>query len=113
MTVVDQTKFNYSSDWKIDQLVQTGTATVSIPSSTATPAYVFVASLSPAFSGIPIVEGTWSNDGGTTWRQFGDPVLGGGVYLDVTSSQLQVKCQYTPATTIQIRYYVYADKVDY
>lgn len=113
MTFVDWTQFNYSSDWTIDQLIQSGTATISIPSSSATPSYVPLVSLSEQFSGIPIVEGTWSNDGGTTWRQFGDPVLGGGVYLDITTTQLQVKCQYTPATTIQVRYYIYADKVNY
>ena len=112
MTIVDWTQFNYASDWTVDQLIQSGTATISIPASSATPSYVFLTNLSESFSGIPMVDGAWSTNG-TTWRQFGDPFLGGGVYLDVTTTQLQVKCQYTPATTIQVRYYIYADKVDY
>lgn len=110
---IDNTQFNYASDWEIDQLVTSGTATVAIPTASYPATYVPLTSLTTQSGGMPVVDGTWSADGGTTWRQFGDPFNGGGIYLDVTTTQLQVKCAYTTAATIQVRYYIYTDKVDY
>lgn len=117
--MTDNTKLNYLSEWDIDQLDASGEVdNITLTASVTLAQFVTLQTLSLGYP--PVVDGTWQVVGDTVWRQFGDPSFSSfwvnavplltcnntGVYLSYTNFN-------GSAGHINVRYYVWADKVTY
>lgn len=119
--MIDNTKLNYLSEWDIDQLLFPGEPNevdnVSLAGNTFTPTNVLLKAYNLSFPAV--VDGTFQIVGDTVWRQFGDSTTSGGINLEtfILSTPTGVYLTYynfnSGAIAVNVRYYVWTDKVNY
>lgn len=116
---LNNTEANYSSLWDIDQLYAQGeTDGITISPTGLNNNYVTLNSFNLGYS--PIVDGVWQVSGDTVWRQFGDSSYSSfwvNAYVLLAVNISGVYLVYTnlnpSATTVNVRWYVWTDKVNY
>lgn len=115
---MDNTKLNYSSEWDIDQLDNSGEVNnITLPGSTSTLSFVTLQTLSLGYP--PVVDGSFQVVGDTVWRQFGDAsnvtVLQAPILL--TSSPTGIFLAYynfnLSDVVVNVQWYIWADKINY
>lgn len=110
---------NYLSKWDIDQLLYQGVINnITIPANTSTEQVNILFSFNLPFP--PDIDGEFQIVGEGIWRQMNDPTSAGGINLNTflrsTSTDVAlVSYNYDPsnAKTINVRYYVWSDKITY
>lgn len=108
-------KLNYISTWDIDQILYQGQITATL-TGTFTPVNVLLYSYTSSFP--LVVDGTFQTTGDTVWRQFGDSTTSLGInletFLATTSSGVYLTYyNFGADITVNVRYYVWTDKVTY
>lgn len=120
MSTLNDDKATYYSGWDIDQLeVQGEVDNILLPASVFSTTYLLLKSL-PSFTYPPIIDGVWQATGEDMWRQFGDATasaywINAPLLLTVTSAGVFLAYSNFNASpaSINIRYYVWTDKVTY
>lgn len=115
---LDNTKLYYDSEWDIDQLLYQGTVqSIVLPANVFTPTDVLLFGYTLTYP--PVVDGTFQINTDTVWRQFGDSTTSGIINLEtfLSSTPTGVYLTYYNFNafplTVNVRYYVWTDKVTY